>query len=108
MVLRDRQQRIDCLQRVLRLNPSNGVALERLAQLQASAQAAKPGAAAKAEAPPSVVSAFTHEPPSKKPPVSTEKDEDLPAWASGALPPWPSAAAPAGSTPTLQESVSHP
>ena len=35
MVLRDRQQQMDCLARVLNINPANGVALERIAQLRA-------------------------------------------------------------------------
>jgi len=35
MVLRDRQQQMDCLGRVLSINPANGVALERMAQLRA-------------------------------------------------------------------------
>jgi len=35
MVLRDRQQQMDCLARVLNINPANGVALERITQLRA-------------------------------------------------------------------------
>jgi hypothetical protein len=93
MVLRDRQQRIDCLQRVLRLNPGNGVALERLAQLQARAAAASSAAPDQPQAPAPPVSAFTSEPAPAKPLESAMDDEDLPAWASGALPPWPSARA---------------
>ena len=95
MVLSDRQQRIDCLQRVLRLNPKNGVALERLAQLQARTAAAKPEAPATPEAQPSAVPAFTSEPSPAAPPASADDDDALPAWATGALPPWPTAAAPA-------------
>jgi hypothetical protein len=100
MVLRDRQQRIDCLQRALRLNPANGVALERLAELQARAAEAKPESPAKAEAPAPPTSAFTFEPTQAKAPVPADEDGDLPAWATGALPPWPSAAAPAA-TPAI-------
>lgn len=92
MVLRDRQQRIDCLQRVLRLNPGNAVALERLAQVQARIAAAKSEAPAQPEAPAPSVPVFTSEAAQAAPPGAAVEDEDLPAWATGALPPWPSAA----------------
>jgi len=39
MVLRDRAQQIDCLERVLKINPGNGLARERLAQFRVAAQA---------------------------------------------------------------------
>ena len=39
MVLRDRTQQIDCLERVLKINPSNGLARERLAQFRVAGQA---------------------------------------------------------------------
>jgi hypothetical protein len=38
MVLRDRTQQIDCLDRVLKINPSNGLARERLAQFRVAGQ----------------------------------------------------------------------
>ena len=42
MVLRDRAQQIDCLERVLKINPQNGLARERLLQFQAARPAAPP------------------------------------------------------------------
>ena len=107
MLLRDRQQRIDCLQRVLRLNPANGVALERLAQLRAR-MAAEPDARAEPQAPTPPTSAFTFEPPPAKPPVSADEDEGLPAWATGSLPPWPSAAAPAAPAAPAKDRYAEP
>lgn len=38
MVLRERSQQIDCLERVLQLNPENGLARERLAQFRPAGQ----------------------------------------------------------------------
>lgn len=98
MVLRDRRQQMDCLERVLRLNPQNGVALERMAQMRARAAAAGSQASAPAPAdraaPPAP--AFTSEAvvPPALPGPSPDEDEELPAWASGALPPWPTPDAP--------------
>ena len=43
MVLRERSQQIDCLKRVLQINPGNALARERLAQFQVAGQA-PPGA----------------------------------------------------------------
>ncbi|MCX6070047.1 MAG: hypothetical protein NTU91_04175 [Chloroflexi bacterium] len=40
MVLRERSQRIDCLERVLKINPENGLARERLSQMQSARPAA--------------------------------------------------------------------
>lgn len=93
MVLRDRQQRIDCLQRVLRLNPGNAVALERLTQLQARIAADGAAAPPQPPSPAPPAPAFTRAAPQAAPPAAGAEDEDLPAWATGALPPWPSAAA---------------
>ncbi len=39
MVLHDRTQQIDCLERVLKINPANGLARERLAQFRVAGQA---------------------------------------------------------------------
>ena len=47
MVLRERAQQIDCLERVLQINPSNGLARERLMQFHAAGPVA-PGTAAAA------------------------------------------------------------
>lgn len=49
MVLRERQQQMDCLARVLSINPANGVALERMAQIRARAAAPSAPAAGKPE-----------------------------------------------------------
>jgi hypothetical protein len=49
MVLRDRAQQIDCLERVLKINPGNGLARERLIQFR-SARAAAPATPAPPQA----------------------------------------------------------
>jgi hypothetical protein len=49
MVLRDHQQQMECLARVLSINPANGVALERMAQLRARTASPAAPAAGKLE-----------------------------------------------------------
>ncbi len=68
MVLRDRAQQIDCLERVLKINPGNGLARERLAQFQVARQA-----------PPASPSAPPFEPPAPAPQKTSSKPSTPPA-----------------------------
>lgn len=85
MVLHERSQQIDCLERVLQINPGNGLALERLAQFRSARQA-----------PRAAPSAASVEPPQTPP----KSEPSTPVGA--ATPVVPSPAKPAGAAPAAR------